>query len=391
MQVYKTFFKIAKKYLSSCIIYFSIFIVLLIAMSKLGTETTNSRFEADTVDFAVIDNDNTTASEALLDYLTGKHKLVTLDDYSNESLQDYMYYEKIEYVLIIPEGYEANLLSGKTENIISHSMRTDSAKGFFFNQDVNAYLDCLNLYLRADYSLSDALDATKDTIEATADTKPETITFEEKNNNVAPGMTSYFQYMAYVMMSGLIIAVSPILITFHKRNLQERLACSSTAVRTQSVGIGLGCITYCLAAWLILMVVAMILYKPENMFSETGLMFILNSFVYTIGITLITLIIGSFNLETNALNLISNVLGLGTSFLCGIFVPLWYLSDKVLIFSQFLPTYWYMKNINMISGASGEAFSIATYWNYIGIEVIFIVALFAIFLLANTQRKKKAI
>ena len=391
MQVYKTFFKIAKKYLSSCIIYFSIFIVLLIAMSKLGTETTNSRFEADTVNFAVIDNDNTTASEALLDYLTGKHELITLDDYSNESLQDYMYYEKIEYVLIIPEGYEANLLSGKTENIISHSMRTDSAKGFFFNQDVNAYLDCLNLYLRADYSLSDALDATKDTIEATADTKPETITFEEKNNNVAPGMTSYFQYMAYVMMSGLIIAVSPILITFHKRNLQERLACSSTAVRTQSVGIGLGCITYCLAAWLILMVVAMILYKPENMFSETGLMFILNSFVYTIGITLITLIIGSFNLETNALNLISNVLGLGTSFLCGIFVPLWYLSDKVLIFSQFLPTYWYMKNINMISGASGEAFSRATYWNYIGIEVIFIVALFAIFLLANTQRKKKAI
>ena len=391
MQVYKTFFKIAKKYLSSCIIYFSIFIVLLIAMSKLGTETTNSRFEADTVDFAVIDNDNTTASEALLDYLTEKHELVTLDDYSNESLQDYMYYEKIEYVLIIPEGYEANLLSGKTENIISHSMRTDRAKGFFFNQDVNAYLDCLNLYLRADYSLSDALDATNDTIEATADTKPETITFEEKNNNVAPGMTSYFQYMAYVMMSGLIIAVSPILITFHKRNLQERLACSSTAVRTQSVGIGLGCITYCLAAWLILIAVALILYKPENMFSETGLMFILNSFVYTIGITLITLIIGSFNLETNALNLISNVLGLGTSFLCGIFVPLWYLSDKVLIFSQFLPTYWYMKNINMISGASGEAFSRATYWNYIGIEVIFIVALFAIFLLANTQRKKKAI
>lgn len=391
MQVYKTFFKIAKKYLSSCIIYFSIFIVLLIAMSKLGTETTNSRFEADTVDFAVIDNDNTTASEALLDYLTEKHELVTLDDYSNESLQDYMYYEKIEYVLIIPEGYEANLLSGKTENIISHSMRTDSAKGFFFNQDVNAYLDCLNLYLRADYSLSDALDATNDTIEATADTKPETITFEEKNNNVAPGMTSYFQYMAYVMMSGLIIAVSPILITFHKRNLQERLACSSTAVRTQSVGIGLGCITYCLAAWLILIAVALILYKPENMFSETGLMFILNSFVYTIGITLITLIIGSFNLETNALNLISNVLGLGTSFLCGVFVPLWYLSDKVLIFSQFLPTYWYMKNINMISGASGEAFSRATYWNYIGIEVIFIVALFAIFLLANTQRKKKAI
>ena len=133
------------------------------------------------------------------------------------------------------------------------------------------------------------------------------------------------------------------------------------------------------------------MYKPANMFSESGFMLMLNSLVYTLCVALITLIIGSFSLETNALNLISNILGLGASFLCGVFVPMWYLSDKVLMFSQFLPTYWYMKNLNMISGASGQVFSKASYFNYLGIEVLFILALTAVFLLVNTQRRKKTI
>lgn len=391
MQVYKTFFKIAKKYLPSCAIYFSIFIVLLVAMSKLRVSQTNDLFVADTVKFAVIDEDNSTASEALIDYLAAKHKLVELDDYSKENIQDRMYYEEIEYLLTIPKGYEDNLLSNNTKDIISHSMRTDSAKGYFFNQDIDAYLDCINLYLTAGYTLDEAIDAAKETTESVLDIGTTTVSFETKSSDNPPGLSSFFQYLAYVMMSALIIAVSPILITFHKRDLQERLACSATTSRAQSIGIGAGCITYCFLAWVLMMLVAFVLFKPVVMFSAIGKMYMLNSLVYTVAITLITLIIGSFNLEQNALNLISNVFGLGTSFLCGIFVPLWMLSDKVKLFSQFLPTYWYVKNNNMISGESGEAFLQTSYWHYIGTQMIFIIALFAIFLMVNTERKRKSI
>lgn len=391
MQVYKTFFKISKKYLTSCLIYAFIFIVILIAMSRLGSQSTNDRFKADKVSFAVIDNDNTAASHALLDYLQDKHTLVELDDYSNEKLQDAMYYEKIQYLLIIPEGYEEKLMNNDTENILSHSMRTDSAKGYFFNQDVDAYLDCLKLYLTADFSLDEALDAAKDSLATVSESAVSSVSFDAKSDMLPTGMAYYFQYLSYMLLSGIVIAVSPILISFHRQNLQERLACSSTTPRKQGLAIGLGCITYCLAVWLIFMLIAVFMYKPANIFSESGLMLMLNSLIYTLCVALVTLIIGSFNLEANALNLISNILGLGASFLCGVFVPMWYLSDKVLMFSQFLPTYWYMKNLNMISGASGEAFSKATYFNYLGIEFLFIPALLAVFLLANTQRRKKAI
>lgn len=391
MQVYKTFFKIAKKYLTSCLIYAFVFIAILIAMSRIGSESVNDRFKADKVSFAVIDNDNTVASQALLDYLKDKHTLVELKDYSNEKLQDYMYYEKIQYLLIIPQGYEEKLMNNDSNDLLSHSMRTDSAKGYFFNQDVDAYLDCLRLYLTADYSLDEALDAAKDSLATVSETAVNTVSFDTKKENIPTGMAYYFQYLSYMLMSGIIIAVSPILISFHRNSLQERLACSSTTPGKQGLAIGLGCVTYCLAVWLIFMIIAVFMYKPANMFSEPGFMLMLNSLIYTLCVTLITLIIGSFSLEPNALNLISNILGLGTSFLCGVFVPMWYLSDKVLMFSQFLPTYWYMKNLNMISGASGQAFSKASYYNYLGIEALFILALTAVFLLVNKQRRKKAI
>lgn len=391
MQVYKTFFKIAKKYLSSCLIYAFVFIAVLIAMSRIGSESANDRFKADKVSFAVIDNDNTAASQALLDYLKDKHRLVELDDYSNEKLQDYMYYEKIQYLLIIPEGYEEKLVNNEVKDLLSHSMRTDSAKGYFFNQDVDAYLDCLRIYLTGGCSLDEALSAAKDSLATVSENTVNSVSFDAKKENIPTGMAYYFQYLSYMLMSGIVIAVSPILISLHRNSLQERLACSATTPKKQGLAIGLGCITYCLAVWLIFMIIAVFMYKPANMFSESGFMLMLNSLVYTLCVALITLIIGSFSLESNALNLISNILGLGASFLCGVFVPMWYLSDKVLMFSQFLPTYWYMKNLNMISGASGQVFSKASYFNYLGIEVLFILALTAVFLLVNTQRRKKTI
>ena len=240
MQVYKTFFKIAKKYLSSCLIYAFVFIAVLIAMSRIGSESANDRFKADKVSFAVIDKDNTAASQALLDYLKDKHQLVELDDYSNEKLQDYMYYEKIQYLLIIPEGYEDKLVNNEVKDLLSHSMRTDSAKGYFFNQDVDAYLDCLRIYLTGGCSLDEALSAAKDSLATVSENTVNSVSFDAKKENIPTGMAYYFQYLSYMLMSGIVIAVSPILISLHRNSLQERLACSATTPKKQGLAIGLG-------------------------------------------------------------------------------------------------------------------------------------------------------
>ncbi|MEG1732887.1 MAG: ABC transporter permease, partial [Longicatena sp.] len=76
-------------------------------------------------------------------------------------------------------------------------------------------------------------------------------------------------------------------------------------------------------------------------------LYCLNAFVFMIVcVTLgyfISVLVGGFRNEQNAINGISNVITLGSSFLCGAFVPQAFLSQGVLQISSFLPTYWYIK------------------------------------------------
>lgn len=386
MQVYKTFFKVAKNYTGGCIIYLTVFLILMICMSFLSSSDSENKFSASSVKFTVIDEDCSDASRALIDYLSEKHELVELDSYDNETLQDNLYYEQIRYILNIPSGYEKNLEKGEFDHLLSHSMRTDSASGYFVNQDISSYINTLRMNLKGGYDLKEALDKTAKSIESTK-SEVETIEFEKTAKNENKNIFYFFQYFAYIAISLLIVGISPILISFHKEDLAARVACSSYSGVRQSLEIGLGCITYAIGMWLFLMICAVVVYGPAQAFSFHGLLCMANSFVYTIVIIALTLLVGSFSLGSASLSLVSNVLSLGTSFLCGVFVPLWMLSDKVLAFSKFLPGYWYIKSNNMISGFTGEAVSMDTYLRNIGIQLLFAAAIFSVYLVVNMNKK----
>ncbi|MCI6552484.1 MAG: ABC transporter permease [Lachnospiraceae bacterium] len=356
-------------------------------MSFLSSSDSENKFSASSVKFTVIDEDCSDASRALIDYLSEKHELVELDSYDNEMLQDNLYYVQIRYILNIPSGYEKNLEKGEFDHLLSHSMRTDSASGYFVNQDISSYINTLRMNLKGGYDLKEALDKTAKSIESTK-SEVETIEFEKTAKNENKNIFYFFQYFAYIAISLLIVGISPILISFHKEDLAARVACSSYSGVRQSLEIGLGCITYAIGMWLFLMICAVVVYGPAQAFSFHGLLCMANSFVYTIVIIAITLLVGSFSLDSASLSLVSNVLSLGTSFLCGVFVPLWMLSDNVLAFSKFLPGYWYIKSNNMISGFTGEAVSMDTYLRNIGIQLLFAAAIFSVYLVVNMNKKK---
>ncbi len=80
------------------------------------------------------------------------------------------------------------------------------------------------------------------------------------------------------------------------------------------------------------------------------------------------------------------------SFLCGIFVPLSLLGDGVLKIGKFLPAYWYVKANDMIyfSSDTGESFTVSKIFEYIGIQMIFVVVLFALVMLIMKANHDKA-
>lgn len=92
-----------------------------------------------------------------------------------------------------------------------------------------------------------------------------------------------------------------------------------------------------------------VIQNHELIFTRDYLLLMLNSLVYIIMVLAFTYMIIHFVKDANVLNMISNVFGLGSSFLCGIFVPQYLLGDGVMFIAQFLPPYWYLEAMNNIA------------------------------------------
>ena len=86
----------------------------------------------------------------------------------------------------------------------------------------------------------------------------------------------------------------------------------------------------------------------------------------------------------------SNVLGLGMSFLCGVFVTQSLLGEEILNIGKLLPAYWYVRANNMIYGADGAVFDHGEIMACIGIQALFASAVFAAALAASGIKKGKS-
>ncbi len=106
----------------------------------------------------------------------------------------------------------------------------------------------------------------------------------------------------------------------------------------------------------------------------------------------IAILTSSFSPSSTGVNVIANIVGLGMSFLCGIFVPQSLLGNGVLKIGKFLPAYWYVKANDMIyfSGDVGESFSLSKIFEYIGIQMVFVVVLFVLVMLIMKAKHDKA-
>ena len=85
------------------------------------------------------------------------------------------------------------------------------------------------------------------------------------------------------------------------------------------------------------------------MFTTHGLIYIINSFIFTICAVSIAFLIGNLVSNKNAINGIVNVVALGSSFLCGSFVPMDWLPDSVLGIAHILPSYYYISNNEIVT------------------------------------------
>ena len=101
----------------------------------------------------------------------------------------------------------------------------------------------------------------------------------------------------------------------------------------------------------------------------------------------ITFLVAQLSKRVSALSMWSNVIGLSTSFLCGVFVTRQLLPDKVVAFSKCLPTYWYINVTEELKYFSGTLSREA--WISMGVQLLFAAAIFAVSLVIIKNRQQK--
>lgn len=385
MQTFKTFFKIAWRRLPSIILYFIIYAIITFALGNISQTDFDSNFKSKELDICVIDEDNSTTSKALVNYLDSMHNLVHLEN-NAEVLQDNLYYRYISYVLTIPEGFENNLIDGKTKELLTDVKLPNSTSGYYIDQQTNQFLNSIQVYIAGGYSLDKAISETNENIKNCSNV--ETIEFDDANNSKNSQVFYFYQYLPYIFIVILLCGLAPIIIIFNKKEIQERISCSALSHNNKNLQLALCCSIYSFVVWIAYIFMAFVAYGSK-IFETNSLYAMLNSFVFILIASGITFFASNYSLDNNVLNMIANTVGLSMAFLCGVFVPQNMLSSSVLSIGKFLPAYWYIKNNNMLAGFSNELFSIKSYWTSIGIQILFAAAIFSLALVASKLRRQK--
>ena len=160
-------------------------------------------------------------------------------------------------------------------------------------------------------------------------------------------MTRYFNLLNYAFLAGCVYCISMILSSLKKENIRKRTIVSSYDYKKYNRIVLFSNAIVIFIMWLLYMVLSLILFK-DFMINLNGILYIINSFIFAFCTLTIGFLIGNITQNKNAIGGIVNVVALGTSFLCGCFVPFEYMPNYVIKIAHILPTYYFVSSNEII-------------------------------------------
>ncbi|MBR6046090.1 MAG: ABC transporter permease [Ruminococcus sp.] len=378
MQVCNLFFKLLRRNMKTAVIFTAVFLVIAFAIS--GSSDKSEMFKENRLSVAVIDNDSSEASKALTDFIGSKHELRDAGSDMAEITEN-LYWESVNYVLIINEGFEQRLTAGETEDLFGEYRVHDDFSTVYMKTVLNEYVKTAQACLAAGSSLTEALQQTSEAVGMNTE-----VTYSKESSEGSEEFSSsfavYFQYMPYILISVMLSALGVVLSSLNKKGVRYRTECSAVSPRSVTLQIFAGAAVFVIAVWLIYNIAGMIMYG--GIFRGKAWLAALNSLIFTLVSASIAIFVSSFDLEDNVFSVITQILGLGISFLCGVFVPLSVMNSGVISAARFLPAYWYIRANDMLIGR--EAFSAGSFTGFLLIETGFAVVLLMLTFVVKRSR-----
>ena len=341
MTVFKTFLKILKKNLSTVILYTVILVVF--AGFNMQTNENSISFNAVKPDILIINNDKEAGlTKGFIDYIKENSNTPKVDITSEEKILDALFYNDVDYIIYIPEGFSNDLVNGTLKEL--EVKKSNNFNAACAEMIVNRYLTVANNYR---YTSLDEERITNDIAKALESENNVEINTKLDTDTLARA-AFYYNFSSYSIMACLIFIICMVLSTFNSEKIRKRTVISSTNYKKHNRLLLLSNLTYALIIWLIYVILSFILVG-DIMFTSNGILLIINSLIYLFTVTTLAFLLGTLVSNKDAINGIMNVVALGSSFLCGVFVPQSYLPNFVLNIGKVLPTYYYITSNEKIA------------------------------------------
>lgn len=377
MTVFKTFLKVLNKCKAPIIIY-TVFLVFFGGFSIKTNETTNN-FESTKPDILIVNHDEYQGiTKNFIDYIESKSNKIDIKN-NEEAISDALFYRDVNYIIYIPTSFNEDFLNHKNPQIEIKS--TGDYQASLAELMVERYFNVANIYLSINSSEEYLIESINKTL--ASDAKVELTSSLDRTS--LDKATFYYNFTNYCILAGTIYVICLVLASFREENIKKRTIISSMNYKKNNLYLLLSNSLFAIFLWLIYVILSIIIVG-DTMFTMHGLLYILNSFVFTVFALTLSFLLGNTLKNKDAINGIVNVIALGSSFLCGAFVPMEMLPDFVLKIAHILPSYWFIKSNELIK--SIEVFNFSSLKPiFINMGVILIFAF--IFIIITTIATKK--
>lgn len=339
MIVFKTFWNVVKQYKGTIILY----TVMLIVFGGINMQANNpsTDFVDSKPDILIVNQDEEVGlTKNLIDYITQNSHIVdiALDE---DKINDALFYRDVSYVIYIPKNYREDVLNGLNPSINIKS--TGDYHSSLSEMVLSRYLQIQNIYRDKIDNEEELIDFINNLLSKKTNIQITSTLNETENLKVA----TYFNFASYSIMAVVIFIICLVISSFKENGINKRMIISSMKYQTLNRQLLLSSFVYSLIVWLLYMFLGYLLLG-KIMLTLRGLIYGINTFLFTFCSLTIALFISTLIYNKNAISGIVNVVALGSAFLCGAFVPAEWLPTSVLNIAHILPAYWYINSNDLL-------------------------------------------
>lgn len=384
MPVSKCFFTIVLRHLGVISIYLIVFISLCSGFSAQSKDFRESVFTQKEGNFTAVDSDDSELSKALIKSLAISNHLTKYADDSTETIKDALYSQEIEYAVFIPEGFEQSFLDGEPMSLETAQSAGSMASNYMDNA-LNRFLNIYNAYLTAGY---DADEAARNALKYSNE-KGEVNLTEGVSEGSPPAVYYYFDFLAYALMTMMMMGLAPILQLFLTPENKARLDCSPMSKGRINLSLAVSCAVFACACFLILWIYGVICYG-DTMFTQPAKICTLSAICFMPCCMGLAYLIAHAAKNAATVNAAGNAVSLALCFLGGVYVPLEIMSDEILNIARFTPAYHYISAVETAYKYSDlTSAQMSEIYSYLGIELLFGAAFFAAALALSVRKREK--